>query len=957
MSIRLLSLCLVGLLLPLPASAQNQNSKAALEEAIRRYRPQLPKEAHHYGAAIQGLVRQDPTRGAALIRESVSLAKPGDNMDYYLIRAPLDELARIDFARAAELALERPARLLPLLQEPYNQLIQRDIAKAEHWGREFLRRAPREGAALVVGMARARAQPYQFNEKDRAARASEFERLMALLPAGPSRAALWLENGLARVYHTPDAGFAALRKALDEDPGLRPQLDLGLYRAGATAAVYGKPTTGDWERLAARFRSVGWEAGVAGLIRRLVWSDPAVALRIARAIDDPAMRALALSELVAQETGERAEPHAPAAAREVALLLPEVRRPALLGFLAYRLGTWEEQHDQKPRAAEHFRLAFDAVQNLQGLNAGIFGAPNDSTTALDIQGPLLARLAAYRPDEALQLALSRRKQVGQWFSHVVVRAAGRVPERKAEQWLRAYIPKAELAQARWDYLACVADVDPARVAGLVARLPASRPKDVALGVAVVRLGEKDPARAVETARFIRSSNGKSASLLAGTWSARIHGPAVMLRLAREIPLPLIRADAMALVAQAYLNPHHPKKQTEAGLLEARRVTAEMPNESPKWKVMAEIAEALSRKNPEDAFGYARQIGRYTERVAEERRALLGLVPMRLERALELARQEESEEGRADLTAAVAEKLAQSDPARAIQFAEGVEHRPTREQILAGAIRSLLTRDLDRALALAPRIVGRLATEAVYPQLWQNALRQRKTPAQVWPLYRWVSRNAFNAGWNWRMDPPLDSDGRNAYAEIVRRTAAWLKPVPAREWQDALRPHVQGPADGRIDAGFLTAVAVELAAQDPAAAQALVESAGLGETGWSGLVEPLAKKDLAAADRAAQQIASPAGRLGASLTMRRAALEQGVPDAPYTAAALREASRVAAQIAVEKDTSARPARYLELARKLQREGLDAASYRVLTRQSARKLRDPLQRAVVLRGLEQLERGGK
>jgi len=118
MSIRLLSLCLVGLLLPLPASAQNQNSKAALEEAIRRYRPQLPKEAHHYGAAIQGLVRQDPTRGAALIRESVSLAKPGDNMDYYLIRAPLDELARIDFARAAELALERPARLLPLLQEP-----------------------------------------------------------------------------------------------------------------------------------------------------------------------------------------------------------------------------------------------------------------------------------------------------------------------------------------------------------------------------------------------------------------------------------------------------------------------------------------------------------------------------------------------------------------------------------------------------------------------------------------------------------------------------------------------------------------------------------------------------------------------------------------------------------------------------------------------------------------------
>jgi hypothetical protein len=976
---------LAGMLAGLPsgvAQRGGQTSRQALEEAVRKARANLPRRAPEYGSAASEMAGLDPQRAAALVEEALRLVPPGrwraQSAEYYMVQSPFGALAQVDFDRAAELAMRHPARLLPLLEPAYQGLVERDLPAAERWGRDLVRRAPNEGASIVHAAAQSRA--WMLSERpgtagdaaavERAKKGREsFFRLAEILPPGPPRASLWLQAGMALLDTERSEARRWLLRAVAEAPGAQPELDWGLWAAAgrqAPAAETAAAVTSAevWKRLAEEYRALGSEAGTAGIVRRIRLRDAAAAWELAGEIHDPAVRALALSEFL-EPRGENRGPEPRQAADQIPGLLPAIERPVLRAFVAYRLGAWEEVRDL-PSAAARFRLAFDAVASRRDGRTGIFGNQEGSLSVAQIRTMLLGHLAHRQPEAALRLALDHRRSLEGGFRLVLLHAAAHAPSAaRAEQWLRTYLPRGAAAMGRRDYAAVLAGTRPEQTATLALKMKPGPERDTLLVVAASALAERHPEAALALAPAFKSDAACSAGLLAAARAARPLGAEAMLTLARRIPRPLTRADAMVEIADGILNEAPPRPG--AAVERARQIAAEMPDEGPKWQLMERLAGVLSGGDPEAAFRYALDIGRYTERLRAEAEALGLLIPERCQRAFELAGQEPSEEGRVDLAASLGARLAATDPEAAIGLADRIDHRPTREQVLAAAILALPERDLDRALALAATIVTRAAAQQAFPRLWLAALKAGKAPRQVGPLYWWIAQNAYSA-WGWERVRARHSTGPDeeqapgegagspdrAYQSVVAQTAEWLQKFPREEWLSTLRPHLRAPQGHRIDGWFLTHVALRLAASDPGSAIALVEAAAPGDAGWIALVPALAAKDLADGEKALARLQSPAARLSAAITLSRVATGKGLPADRYREEALRQAARLAEQVPRVKTPGERAGQYLAIAGQLRYAGLDNRAYLRAAWREAARVRDALERAQVLRAIDRVER---
>src|SRR5437016_3315905 len=76
------------------AQSGSRLRETALEETIRDARQDLPRQGQRFGQAASELARQDPKRGAALVREMLARVKPGqwsnESGEYYLIHMPFE---------------------------------------------------------------------------------------------------------------------------------------------------------------------------------------------------------------------------------------------------------------------------------------------------------------------------------------------------------------------------------------------------------------------------------------------------------------------------------------------------------------------------------------------------------------------------------------------------------------------------------------------------------------------------------------------------------------------------------------------------------------------------------------------------------------------------------------------------------------------------------------------------
>ncbi|MGV3721004.1 MAG: hypothetical protein ACO1SX_08840, partial [Actinomycetota bacterium] len=357
-----------------------------------------------------------------------------------------------------------------------------------------------------------------------------------------------------------------------------------------------------------------------------------------------------------------------------------------------------------------------------------------------------------------------------------------------------------------------------------------------------------------------------------------------------------------------------------------------------------------------AMRYALDIDRYTERLNAERALLANLVPKQMERALALAAKEPSEEGRVDLIAGIAGDLAKADPEAAVSLATKIEHRPTREQVLASAILQLQEKKLDRALELAPEVVTRSAAQRIVPSLWLKALKAKKSPAQVWPLYRSLSEDVYSLSGvlfeEHRRNHPNDDNAYRLDLEqiAIDRTVQWLAGFPREEWLKALQPHGAAAARGRIAPHFAARLAVKLAVSSPEDALALANVASLEESGWSWLASTLGKSHPEHARQALERVREPHLRIRTWLSLLEAARPRSAPAAPLEQAIATETGALAGTVRKDKSAAGRAYGYLNLASYLQQGRIDPKAYLGLARTEASKIREPLVRANVLRSLE-------
>jgi hypothetical protein len=328
----------------------------------------------------------------------------------------------------------------------------------------------------------------------------------------------------------------------------------------------------------------------------------------------------------------------------------------------------------------------------------------------------------------------------------------------------------------------------------------------------------------------------------------------------------------------------------------------------------------------------------------------------MERALALAAKEPSEEGRVDLIAGIADDLAKADPEAAVSLAKKMEHRPTREQVLASAILQLQEKKLDRALELASEVVTRSAAQRIVPSLWLKALKAKKSPAQVWPLYRSLSEDVYSLSEvlfeEHRRSHPNDDSAYNLNLEqiAIDRTAQWLAGFPREEWLKALQPYVAGGSKGQIAPHFVARLAVKMADTSPEEALALATAASLEESGWSWLASTLGKSHPEYAKQAAERVREPHLRISTWLSLLEAARARNTATEPLKQAIAAETGTLAATVRKDKSAAGRAFGYLSLASYLQRGRLDPKAYLGLTRAEASKIREPLVRAQVLRSLE-------
>ncbi|MGV3721762.1 MAG: hypothetical protein ACO1SX_12695, partial [Actinomycetota bacterium] len=128
---------LLGVAAARSASAPAETSRQALEAALTKARKRLPTTASAYSEAVSAMIRQDPKRGAELLREALRFPQKGRwaeaNASYYLVEAPYYVLLERNFDLAAALAMEHPDRLFGALGGAYHNLVLQDLAAAARW--------------------------------------------------------------------------------------------------------------------------------------------------------------------------------------------------------------------------------------------------------------------------------------------------------------------------------------------------------------------------------------------------------------------------------------------------------------------------------------------------------------------------------------------------------------------------------------------------------------------------------------------------------------------------------------------------------------------------------------------------------------------------------------------------------------------------------------------------------
>jgi len=948
------------------ASAPPETSLQALEKAVAKARAGLPKSGVAYGDATRALIRQDPKRGATLIRESLSLLKKrrwkDPNVPYYLVDAPFGALLQKDFEIGMALALDHPERLLEHANGAFSQQMTTNPDAAERWARELIKRQPERGAQMVAGPITA--QLYSLSALNDRQSGSQhhardalrlFERFAPLLPPGPLRADVKMRAGLEVLIADRPRALKWLQEAVDENPGSRPELDEGLWQRGRVWYIAPKDplSLAEWRKLAEQYKLLGSEAGVAGVARGLARTHPATALEFAPEIRDPSLRALAFSELLETRGDADTDDNVSQsrAAEEVARLLPGVNRPILRAFVAYRLAYWQRLTEPK-LAAANFRLAYQLMlRNAKGPQ-GIFGTEHGLLESSEVLGLLLGHLSHYQPDEAMRLALPAREALDAQFPMVVFHAAAHAQDgRKAERWLRDYLPKEHRDIHRRAYGVCLTEEHPERAAALAAKMPEGHARDLFLIVVVSRLAPRDGDAALRLSRHFTNDKARSAAYLEATYAVKENGVDAMLQMAEWVPLTLSRADAMAFVVDTLLG-----QATADNLSRAKSVAESMPDEGPKWRVMGDIATSIGVTSPAVGMQYALGIKRYTERLQAERAILGGLIPMGMELALTLAAKEPSPEGRVDLIAGIADRLATSDPEAAVALAEKIEHRPTREEILASAIFQLQDKRLDRALELAPQVVTRSAASRALPPVWLRALESKKPPAKVWPLYRQLSIDTY--GFSSVLRTEFARGGRdqdiNWNQRVIDRTVDWMRGFPTAEWLGAMKPFLIGEANGGIKPAFVARLAATLADRTPDDALALANAASLDDYGWGSVARALGEKHPQHAVQAAERVRNPHSRVGVWLFLLEMAQARQATETVLLERIANDVKAVAAQVASDKRPYDRANGYITIARFLRRAGLDPQPYARKARTEITAIREPLLRADLLRILEEIEK---
>jgi hypothetical protein len=467
---------------------------------------------------------------------------------------------------------------------------------------------------------------------------------------------------------------------------------------------------------------------------------------------------------------------------------------------------------------------------------------------------------------------------------------------------------------------------------------------VLLVVVVPQLALRDPDAAVRLSRYFSNNKARSAAYLNAAEAMTASSADDRLKVARAIPLGLARADAMNSVADAVLDDTKVANRVE----QARGIAGLMPKEGPRWQIMQRIALELGMQDVRAGMRYAGEIERYTERIAAKRELLALLPADKVDVALELAGQEPSEEGRVDLIASLADRLAEQQPEAAVKLAEQLDHRPTREEILASAIQKLEPKNLERALELSGEIVTRSAARRAFPKVWLRALEAGKPPAQVWPLYRSLSHDPYSVRWVLR--EALKQDDLHPEEAMLDRTVQWMRRFPRSEWLDALKPHLGSEASRGMDVHFMSQLANRLANSSAEDAIALAELVKLDEYGWHGLAHTLMDTHQAEAEQAARHLREPLSRIEAWIGLLDSARKHHAPVDRLARELQSHIQMLAATARKEKTPAGRARGYTEVVAYLRRAKLSDEPYVSHARAEAAQVRDPLLRADILRSLE-------